>query len=234
MNRGNNNKGSLKMISYLKLIRVSLFKAYIASTVIFYLALIIMLVILAIAKNDIEEFLSPQAFGYSGLLSAALSVFIIMFGFFAGYIEFRMQQSLFDKMHFVKTRFVKIQLLKNSLWSLHKEVYATTIEGFYVVADMYTKGKLSFAILSSRDLSINFQTPGKLREIEIFPESTGVTVVIPVDSFWTPSEKDLDELLATLAFTMKKHGYNPATDFKLYERKLKKEILMKGLTSGVG
>ena len=45
---------------------------------------------------------------------------------------------------------------------------------FYVIVDFYAKDKISFAILSSKNLNLQIQLPNKYREIEVFPESSGI------------------------------------------------------------
>lgn len=222
------------MLAYFKVVQGRLFRAYWIITVVLCLALLIMLVILAVSQNNFKEFLSPEAVAYSVILSASLSIFILILAFFSEYNEFQLQQALFSKIPIATIGFVKVQLMKNSLWKLYREAYAASKGGFHVIADFYTKSKISFSILSERDLNIPIQTPDKYREIEIFPESTGMTMIIPVDSFGTPSENTINELLIALTSTMKKQGYEPAIDFKLYEKKLKKDILAKSLKGGIG
>jgi hypothetical protein len=222
------------MLIYFKIVQQRLIKAFLICTAIFSIALGVMLVLLAVSKNDFEEFLSVEALAYSVVVAAVISIFILLLGFFSEFNEFRMQQNLLNKIPLASIGFVKIQLLKNSLWKLYKEAYAVYVGNFYVIADFYAKGKISFAILSSRNLNLQIQLPNKYREIEVFPESSGITMVIPVDSFWTPSASAINELLGSLTFTMEQQGYQPAGDLKLYERKIKKELLAKALWSGAG
>jgi uncharacterized membrane protein len=222
------------MLNYFKIVQSRLVKAFLICTAIFSIALGVMLVLLAVSKNDFEEFLSMEALAYSVVVAAVISIFIVLLAFFTEFNEFRMQQNLLSKIPLASIGFVKIQLLKNSLWKLHKEAYAAYIGNFYVIVDFYAKGKVSFAILSSRDLNLQIQLPNKYREIEVFPESSGITMVIPVDSFWTPSVSAINELLVSLTFTMDQQGYQPARDLKLYEKKLKKDLLAKALSGSVG
>ncbi len=222
------------MLNYFKIVQSRLVKAFLICTAIFSIALDAMLVLLAVSKSNFEEFLSVEALAYSVVVAAVISIFILLLAFFTELNEFRMQQKLLSKIPLASIGFVKVHLLKNSLWKLYKEAYAVYVGNFFVIADFYAKGKISFAILSSENLNLQIQLPNKYREIGVFPESSGITLVIPVDSFWTPSATAISELLIAVTLTMEQQGFQPARDLKLYEKKLKKELLAKALSGGVG
>lgn len=159
---------------------------------------------------------------------------IILLAFVTEFNEFRLQQNIFNRISLDTIGFVKIQLMKNNWWRLYKEAYAGSIHDFFVVGDFHTKDKLSLTILSARDLNLQIKIPDQYRDIEVLTGSAGLTVVIPIDSFWTPSAVKIKDLLVTLAIAMKKNGYQPAGDLMLYERKLKNEILAKAFGGSFG
>jgi hypothetical protein len=159
---------------------------------------------------------------------------IILLAFVTEFNEFRLQQNIFNRISLDTIGFVKIQLMKNNWWRLYKEAYAGSIHDFFVVGDFHTKDKLSLTILSARDLNLQIKIPDQYRDIEVLTGSAGLTVVIPIDSFWTPSAVKIKDLLVTLAIAMKKNGYQPAGDLMLYERKLKNDILAKAFGGSFG
>lgn len=159
---------------------------------------------------------------------------IILLAFVTEFNEFRLQQNIFNRISLDTIGFVKIQLMKNNWWRLYKEAYAGSIHDFFVVGDFHTKDKLSLTILSARDLNPQIKIPDQYRDIEVLTGSAGLTVVIPIDSFWTPSAVKIKDLLVTLAIAMKKNGYQPAGDLMLYERKLKNDILAKAFGGSFG
>jgi len=69
--------------------------------------------------------------------------------------------------------FRRVELFKNSVWKLYQEVEATQINGFNIVASMYTINRVSFSILTANDASVRFILPDEFRESELLSSALG-------------------------------------------------------------
>jgi hypothetical protein len=225
------------MITFLGLIYKKLLFAIGISALLFYVVLLIMMVALAIAKDNPGEFMSMEVILMNIPISIGCAIMVIIIAFFTEYYDFYLQRKLFQKKPFSQLGeigFVPVQLLEKSKWKFYKEAHCARINGFYVLADKYSKGKGNFTLLTHQVSPLNIQIPEKYREIESSKNDAGIVLTIPTDSYWTPDVRSIQELLQYYASAMKVQGCKPADNFSQYERKIIWDMMMRGLGPALG
>ncbi|HZI25107.1 MAG TPA: hypothetical protein VFD46_08525, partial [Chryseolinea sp.] len=164
------------MIKFLQLTRKNLIRGLGLCFLIFYGFMIIMLIILAIIKNNVSEFLSVEAIFYGAVFSCGISIFIMILAFITEYYEFALQQNIFNRIPFSQLPqigFARTQIFKGSTWKLYKEVYHNRINNYHVIADLNGKKKISFTFLAKG--GNHFALPlQQHREVELAISNVGV------------------------------------------------------------
>jgi len=225
------------MFHFFLLCRKNFLKATALSGIIFFSLMLIFLIALAISKNDWQEFHDISTLAMLPLFSIGLALFCILLAFFTEYNEFNNLQKIFHRIPFSELSsigFRKTQLFANSFWKLYKEVYCTAINGYTVVADVQTKGNLSFTVLANNYAGRPLQSPEQYREVQVYATSAGVVLKIPVDAYSTPSLDAMQNMLADLTTALHRRNITPSKDLSGYEDMLKVAMFQKGLRAGVG
>jgi len=225
------------MRHFFSLTKKKLFKALWIGFLLLYVPFLVFLFTLAVITNNLTELFRLEILLlYVPLFSLALVLFILVLSFFSEYFEFRLNHQMFTKEPYNRLEsigFRKFVMFEKSFWKLYKEAYLNSINGYLVIADSMGKNYISFTVLTPFRNIVQFQLPPKYRELGLITNKAGILVMIPAQSYWTPGISSIQEILHLLTISMGSYGFNASQNLKLYERKIKSDLLLRGLMGGL-
>jgi hypothetical protein len=221
------------MFQFLKLARKNLTKAFVMIFFIFGVILLAIAIALLVFKEDFPDLTWDDLI--RGLtLNFGITLLIMVLAFFSEYREYAAFRSAMAKNPFnemSKLGFREITLFNQPFpWKLHKPVMLATAGGFLIVAETKTRNSITFAYLAWNVNRVNFtKAIENHRDIQLRSADYGVTMTIPVDSYYTPSIDGLRKLLTGVIPFIQQQGYTPMDNLKVFEKVLKREMLQQGL-----
>lgn len=225
------------MLEYYRKIKDKLPVAFAICFLLLYILFIVIFIVIAITRNNFSEFFNLKANTIFIGASLSISIFVFIFAFFVTYFEYKQQEDLLNLPPFNAIQeygFQRVILLKNSYWALYRDAYYARCGNYIVLVDRYAKNKLAFTILTRYTPDVNLQLPQEYRELELTKNQSGIALVIPTQSFWTPSVKETMSLIQRIVNVLIKNEVAPEHGFSRYERMLKEEMIRKGLMAGLG
>lgn len=219
------------MIDYFNKTRSKLLKGIFICTLIFTVTLIILLVLVVLFIPDLEEIESwTQVALYILITSSALSLFIMTLAFLASYWEFALKEKVWMKQPFnqlTSVGFQKIKILDTTNWVLLEEVLVAKINQYLIVADVPGKNQITFNFLYKNPHSSDYKgIETGVRDSIKYYSSSGLTVSIQPDTFWTPSVNEINSMIESITLQLQSARQIPAT-IQAYEKEVKQRLIQK-------
>lgn len=211
-------------------------RIYLICNAIFFIIGFVMMIAFAISENAWHELLDVRALIIFPFC-IGLSTFILTLSTFSGYQQYRQLRDAFERSPFSDLLFHGFEravLFEKSLSSLYKAVFRSEVNGFIVIADIYEKKSVAFTLLANQPRTFALPAFEKYRDLKINFNSAGVSLIVPIHSSHLPGAEALQQILLVLSLEMEKHNIIPSENISEYERKLKSEMIQKGVQAGVG
>ena len=226
------------MIDYFNKTKHKLFAGVILGTLIFIVVLLILAVALVLSKADMEAVENwMEVTLYAFLMSAGLSLFIMVLAFFTSYHEYTIKERMFSRQPFnqlITLGFQKVKILDKTYWVLIEEVFVAKINQYWIVVDTLGKKQVRFNFLHKTphlsDLK-NIETG--VRDARKEYNLSGLTISVQPDEFWTPGINEIKSMIESVTLQLQSSGMVPHGEIHAYEKEVKGRLIQKAF-AGVG